>query len=113
MGYAKKTIFLKSDKVGDGELGSMLVQGFLNAISQQGELPESIIFVNSAILLTTANENDDITLVLKKLEKDGVNIYSCGTCLDYYNKRDALKVGIPGNAKDTVKMLLMDDVVTF
>ncbi|MFT7003650.1 MAG: hypothetical protein ACJAWW_001002, partial [Sulfurimonas sp.] len=88
-----KTIFVKSDKIGEGELGSMLVQGFLNAISEQKDLPESIIFVNSAVLLTTADADADITMILKKLEGLGIKMYSCGTCLDYYNKRDSLKVG--------------------
>lgn len=113
MSYAKKTLFLKSDKIGEGELGSTLAFGFLNAIAEKEELPESIICVNSAVLLTTASEDDKMTLVFKKLEEKGVKIYSCGTCLDYYNKRDELRVGVAGNAKDTVDMLFSDDVVTF
>jgi selenium metabolism protein YedF len=108
-----KTIFIKSDKVGDGELGSMLMQGFLNAISDQKELPESIIFVNSAVLLTTADENEPIIAILKKLEALEIKMYSCGTCLDFYNKREDLKIGVPGNAKDTVETLLTKDIVTF
>lgn len=113
MSTSKKTIYLKSDKVGEGELGSILIKGFLSSISEQESLPESIICVNSAILLTTADENDEITQVLKKLEKQGIKIYSCGTCLDFYNKREALKVGVVGNAKESVKMLLENEVVTF
>ncbi|MGB6328239.1 MAG: sulfurtransferase-like selenium metabolism protein YedF [Halarcobacter sp.] len=111
MNTSKKTLFLKSDKVGDGELGSMLIKGFLNAISQQENLPESIICVNSAILLTTS-EDEELIQILKELENKGVSIYSCGTCLDYYKKRDDLKVGVPGNAMDTVNLLLNKDIVT-
>lgn len=108
-----KSIFVKSDKVGDGELGSILMKGFLNAVGEQKELPESIIFVNSAVLLTTADADAEITLVLKKLEDMGIKMFSCGTCLDYYNKRDELKIGVPGNALDTVKTLLEHEIVTF
>ncbi|WP_294962980.1 hypothetical protein [Sulfurimonas sp.] len=109
MNSTKKTIFLKSDKIGEGELGSKLAQGFLNAISEQDELPHSI---DSAVLLTTANDEDDITAIFKKLEQRGVSIYSCGTCLDYYDKKEALKVSVCGNAKDTAKMLLTNDIVS-
>jgi hypothetical protein len=91
MSSTKKTIFLKSDKIGEGKLGSKLAQVFLNVISEQDELPHSIVYVNSAVLLTTANEADDITAIFKKLEQRDVSIYSYGTCLDYYNKKDAFK----------------------
>lgn len=112
MDTLKKTIFLKSDKIGEGELGIMLAKGFLNAISQQENLPKSIICVNSAIFLTTAGENDEITQILKTIEEKGVKIYSCGTCLDFFEKRDELKIGIAGNAMDTANMLLTEDIVT-
>ncbi|PLY06193.1 MAG: sulfurtransferase-like selenium metabolism protein YedF [Arcobacter sp.] len=112
METSKKTIFLKSDKIGDGELGSMLVKGFLNAIYEQEETPKAIVCVNSAVLLTTAQEDDETLQILKKIKDKGVDIYSCGTCLDYYNKRDDLKVGIAGNAMDTAKMLLTENIVS-
>lgn len=64
-----KTVFIKSDKIGEGELGLMLTKGFLTAMSQQENLPEQIILVNSAILLATANENDEVLAILKDLEK--------------------------------------------
>ena len=107
-----KTVFLKSDKVGEGKLGSMLIKGFLNAILEQKNLPKTIICVNSAVLLTTADENDEVLNILKKLEAKGIDIYSCGTCLDYYDARDKLKVGKAGNAIDIVDSLLNDDIVT-
>lgn len=107
-----KTLFLSSNKIGDGELGSMLTKGFLNAISEQEKLPKSIICVNSAVLLTTADEDDEVLQILKTIEEKGVNIYSCGTCLEYYDIKDRLKVGVVGNAMDTVKTLLNEDVVT-
>ncbi|WP_321467855.1 sulfurtransferase-like selenium metabolism protein YedF [Halarcobacter sp.] len=109
----KKTVFLKSNKIGDGELGSILINGFLKAMTEQENLPEKIICVNSAVLLTTSKDEDEVLNSLKELEQKGVKILSCGTCLDYYNVRDELKVGLPGNALDTVETLLNEDVVTF
>lgn len=113
MKTSKKTLFLKSDKVGEGELGSMLIKGFLNAVLEQEDTPKSIICVNSAVLLTTEKEDSEILDILKKIEEKGVKIYSCGTCLDYYDKRDDLKVGVAGNAMDIVNFLLSEDIVTF
>ncbi|AXX91996.1 sulfurtransferase-like selenium metabolism protein YedF [Malaciobacter molluscorum LMG 25693] len=107
-----KTVFIKSDKIGEGELGLMLTKGFLTAMSQQENLPEQIILVNSAILLATANENDEVLAILKDLEKKGVEIYSCGTCLDFYVKRDDLKVGKAGNANDIINALLNTNTVS-
>lgn len=111
MEIQNKTLFLKSDKIGDGELGSILIKGFLNAISEQTEKPKSIVCVNSAVLLTTS-EDEEIISILKKIEDKGVDIYSCGTCLDFYDIRDNLKVGIAGNAMDTAKMLLTENIVS-
>ena len=108
---SKKTLFLTSDKIGEGELGSKLAKGFLSAILEQEELPKAIICVNSAILLTTS-EDLELIQILKNYQEKDVNIYSCGTCLDFYNKREELKVGVVGNAIDTAKMLLSDNIVT-
>ncbi len=107
---SQKTIFLKSDKIGEGELGAMLIQGFLGAILEQEETLKSIVCVNSAVLLTTS-ENEDIINIFKALEEKGVKIYSCGTCLDYYKIRENLKVGVVGNAMDTTKALLTEDII--
>eukprot|EP01029_Cantina_marsupialis_P017589 TRINITY_DN395412_c2_g1_i1.p1 TRINITY_DN395412_c2_g1~~TRINITY_DN395412_c2_g1_i1.p1 ORF type:complete len:118 (-),score=23.02 TRINITY_DN395412_c2_g1_i1:334-687(-) len=110
-----KTVFLKSNKIGEGELGSMLINGFLKAMTEQEKLPATIICVNSAVLLTTSDSDENIEVLnsLKILEEKGVSIFSCGTCLDYYEVRDELKVGKPGNAIDTVAMLLNENVVSF
>jgi selenium metabolism protein YedF len=106
-----KTLFLKSEKIGEGELGSMLMTGFLNTMLEQETLPKEIICVNSAVLLTTADQTSQIIQILKALDAKGVDIYSCGTCLDYFDKREDLKIGVVGNAIDTVKTLLSKDTV--
>jgi selenium metabolism protein YedF len=112
MSKKEKTILIKSDKIGEGELGSILINGFLKAIYEQDEVPKAIVCINNAVLLTTANEENEVLKTLKQLAEKGVTIYSCGTCLDYYKKRDDLKVGILGNAMDTAKMLLTENIVS-
>ena len=109
-----KSVFIKTDRVGNGELGATLMKGFIKNILEFKELPKNIIFVNEGVFLTTKDEHLDLIENLKELENRGVSIYSCGLCMDFY-KIDAkeLKVGVIGNAYDTVDMLLNTEVVSF
>lgn len=43
---------------------------------------------------------------LLELENMGVEIFSCGTCLDYFQLKDRLAVGKVTNMFDTVESLL-------
>ena len=104
--FLNKVLFIKDDKVGDNELGSMLIVGFLKTILELPKLPKTILCVNKAVLLTTAPEESDVIGVFKMLEEKGVEIFSCGICLDFYKVSDDLKVGMVGNAYGTVEALL-------
>lgn len=111
--FNNKTLFLKDDKVGEGELGSMLMVGFLKSVLEQDVLPRRIICVNRAVLLATADEDSPSVQVLKALVDKGIELYSCGVCLEFYKVQDALKVGMIGNAYGTVEMLLKsEDVIS-
>lgn len=106
-----RVLFLKSDRVGEDELGSMLAVGFLKNLLEIDAPPRKIICVNRAVFLTTADDDADITQVFKALEAKGVEIYSCGICLDFYKVADKLKVGVVGNAYDTVDTVMNSDKV--
>ena len=103
--FLDKTLFLKSDKVGEGELGGKLIVGFLKSMIELPKLPKRIVCVNTAVYLTTADETMPIIEVLKQLEAKGVEIYSCGVCLEFYGVDKQLKVGKIGNAFGTIEML--------
>jgi selenium metabolism protein YedF len=110
--FLEKTIFIKDDKVGDGELGKILMKGFLKTTLEFKKLPKNIVFVNKGVFLTTKDENKEIIEILKEFEKRGVKIYSCGLCMNHYNiAPEELKVGEIGNAYDTMDMLLHTKVV--
>ncbi|CAH2215355.1 sulfurtransferase-like selenium metabolism protein YedF [Tepidibacter aestuarii] len=98
-------VFISSNTMGKGsdELGGILINGFIYTLSQTTPYPKSIIFVNSAVKLTTENENTVDNL--KLLEEEGVEILSCGTCLDYLNLKNMLKVGQISNMYDIVERL--------
>jgi selenium metabolism protein YedF len=81
--------------VGDDQLGAVLMKGFIYALSQQDELPSTILFYNGGAKLTC---EDAPTLEdLKSLEAQGVEIMTCGTCLNHYGLSDKLKVGTVTN----------------
>jgi selenium metabolism protein YedF len=102
--FLPKVLFLKSDKVGEGELGGKLIKGFLKSILELPKLPKQVVCVNTAVYLTTSDD-EDIIASFKALEEKGVEIYSCGVCLDFYQVSDKLKVGMIGNAYGTMDML--------
>lgn len=109
-----KTILFKSDKIGEGELGSVVANGFIGAIVKMPKdiLPKKIVFLNRGVLLSTENpfvENASIISSLKALEELGVEIYSCETCLLHFDLKEKVLVGKIGNAIDVMNDLLSNE----
>ena len=77
--------------IGDDTLGKTLMKGFLYALTQQDELPKTVLFYNGGAHLTT--EGSASIEDLKTLEAQGVEILTCGTCLDFYGLKEKLQVG--------------------
>ena len=76
---------------GDEELGRILIKGFIFALTQQDHLPSTILFYNGGARLTC---EDSASLEdLKNLASLGVEILTCGTCLNHYGLTDKLAVG--------------------
>lgn len=90
-------IVISSDKMGEGEndLGETLMKAFIYTLTEIENLPKTILFYNKGVLLTTTNENT--IKDLKSLENKGVQILSCGACLNFYNVENSLKVGTVTN----------------
>ena len=82
-----------SNRMGDGDeaLGKTLMKGFLYAVSQLPTLPKTMLFYNTGAYLTCAGS--DSLEDLKFMEAQGVEIRTCGTCLDYYKLKETLAVG--------------------
>jgi selenium metabolism protein YedF len=88
------------DKMGRGcdELGSVLIRAFLHTICTQNEKPDVIIFYNTGVKLTL--EGSDVLDDLKELAATGVEILVCGTCLNYFEVKDKMRVGVVSNMYD-------------
>ncbi len=89
----KTVIYCGSDRMGNGDdqFGRVLMISFLTTLLEMEPLPDIILFVNSGIDLTTQGSTG--LEALKTLESRGVDIASCGLCLDFYQKKDQLQVG--------------------
>ena len=98
-------VAISSDKMGIGadDLGKSLLKAFVFALTQQDQLPKTVLFYNGGASLTC--DGSPMLDDLKALEAQGVEIKTCGTCLNYYGLTDKLKVGEVTNMYDIVETL--------
>ena len=76
---------------GDTELGALLMRSFLKTQAQLDPKPDAIIFYNSGVKLCC--EGSFLLDDLRTLEGAGVEIITCGTCLNYFELVQRLAVG--------------------
>lgn len=88
---------------GSDELGRTLMKGFLFAVSQLPVLPKTILFYNGGAHLTV--EGSASLEDLKNMEAQGVEILTCGTCLNHYGLTEKLAVGGVTNMYTIVEKL--------
>lgn len=86
-------IVISTNKLGTGDdkLGTTLMKSYLYALSESDNLPSNLIFLNSGVKLTS--QGSECLESILALKNKGVNILSCGTCLDFYNLKEKLAIG--------------------
>lgn len=86
-------MLITSNRFGSGpeEFGGLLMKNFIHSLLEATNQPSRMIFLNSGIFLTT--EGSDVLESLEKLSGLGVEILSCGLCLDFFGRKEKLKVG--------------------
>ena len=72
-------------------------------MTQLDVLPDKMLFYNGGAKLTI--EGSESLNDLKVLEEQGVEIMTCGTCLDYYGIKDKLAIGSVTNMYSIVETL--------
>jgi selenium metabolism protein YedF len=99
-------VFITTDQLGVGEerLGQILMKAFLNTLGDSEPKPERIIFINNGVKLVI--EGSEVLDSLKVLKEHGVEVFACGTCLNYYGILDKLQIGIVSNMYEIVNFLL-------
>ncbi len=95
-------VIVSSDTIGkDEKLGRVLMKAFFETMLATNQLPNMIFLMNTAVKLSTWDE--EFIELLKKLEEKGVEIFTCSTCLKYYNLESQLKVGYRGTTNHFVE----------
>jgi len=98
-------IFIASDEMGHGDskLGQILMKNFIFTLIESDTSPDAIYFVNSGVKLTVGGS--DVIEPLLELANRGVDIASCGLCLEFFNLKEALAVGRISNMLELVNAL--------
>jgi selenium metabolism protein YedF len=93
-------IVISSDKMGRGndELGYVLIRAFLHTVAEQAEKPDVMIFYNTGVNL--ALKESEVLDDLKDLVSAGVEMLVCGTCLNYFEAKEKLGIGVVSNMYD-------------
>jgi selenium metabolism protein YedF len=99
-------VVIPSDQMGRGEeeLGHILIRSFLHALTEVSGRPDIMIFFNTGVKLTVGGS--EVLADLQALEKNGVEILICGTCLDYFSLKDKIAVGQVSNMYTIAETML-------
>lgn len=89
-------VLVTSDSLGDAkELGQALMQSFLQTIKDVSPLPSHVLFINLGV--TLLDKGTKTAEIVQELEKLGVSIVVCGTCLDFYDFMERRATGRVSN----------------
>ena len=107
----KIVVLVGSDRMGRGDdgLGGKLMLNFVGTLKEMGRELWRLIFINGGVKL--AVEGAETLDALKALDKDGVQILVCGTCLNHFALLEKKQVGETTNMLDIVTVLQLADKV--
>jgi selenium metabolism protein YedF len=105
----KVVVYINSHLLGEGDetLGSFLMKAFLKTLLDLDTLPSRLILVNSGVQLSA--EGSKVLETLQGLSQKGVEIVCCGTCIDFYELKGKMKVGLISNMYDIIQSMLEAD----
>jgi selenium metabolism protein YedF len=98
-------IFIAADEMGrgDAKLGQILMKNFIFTLIESDTSPDAIYFVNNGVKLTVGSS--DVIEPLVELANRGVDIASCGLCLEFFNLKETLAVGRISNMLELINAL--------
>jgi len=107
-----KVILLASDQLGNGEkeLGEGILETFFTVLKQKEELPVAIFCMNRGVF--TLTEQSLVSLQLADLERKGVDVLACKTCVDYYELQEKLVTGKVSGMAQFVELASEYEVIT-
>lgn len=94
---------------GDEALALQLVTNYLKLINEENELPKFMAFYNGGVKLIC--NGSPALEIIKTIEKKGVKLIACKTCLNHFNLMDKLEVGMAGTMIDIMELQRIADKV--
>jgi len=98
-------VVFTSDKMGEGDenLGHLLVSNFIKALKDLDKLPGKMVFYNKGV--TLAAKNSPVIEHLKELEKMGVELLLCATCVNHYSIQSEVGAGTLSNMFEIAEVM--------
>lgn len=99
-------VFIRSDTIGrgDDELGFNLMMNFTHHLGEVEPAPSIVVLMNSGVKLVV--EGSEVLENLERLEREGVTILACGTCLNFFKLKERQRVGKVSNMAEITGALL-------
>ena len=107
-----KVILLTSDRFGDGDpaLGESVLETFFVLLKQRDELPAAVFCMNRGVYALTGRTF--ASLHLAEMEKAGVSVLACRTCVEHYGVEESLKAGEISSMAAFIDLAARHDVLT-
>lgn len=98
-------IAISSDMMGEGDtdLGTLLMINFIKAIHDLDILPSKMVFYNRGVLL--GKDDSAVLELLFNLERMGVALFLCGTCINHYSLEDKIHIGTVSNMFEIAQIM--------
>jgi len=87
---------------GSEELGLKLISNYFKLLDADNRTPKIIVFYNGGVKLLC--ENSPVLETLQRIEKKGVQLLACKTCLDFFGLSDKIKIGAVGSMPDIITL---------
>jgi intracellular sulfur oxidation DsrE/DsrF family protein len=91
------------------DLPLKLIEKYFNLLLQGNELPKAICFYTDGVKLTVASS--PVLDPLKELERKGVRLIICSTCLEAMDLAKSVQVGVVGGMPDIIEAQMKADKV--
>lgn len=101
--FSETIILITREGMGYGEpaLQITLLDTYLRLLIENKSLPAAICFYTEGVKLVV--EGSPLLARLGQIEKSGVSLIVCSTCLNYYHLVDKVKAGIIGGMPDIIE----------
>lgn len=99
----KTVILITREGMGsaDAELQHKLLDTYISVLLENKTLPAAICFYTDGVKLVV--ESSPLLDRLSQIERAGVRLIVCSTCLNYFGLMDKVRVGIVGGMGDILE----------